>query len=73
MRGDASQSSAGDGHPELRAVLRQADRAGLDPWRVAVALGIPAATRDALLEELRAEARAVPAPRLRADPPAVDS
>jgi hypothetical protein len=54
-------------------VLRQADRAGLDPWRVAVALGIPAATRDALLEELRAEARAVPAPRLRADPPAVDS
>lgn len=39
-----------------RALLQRAQRAGFDPWRVAVALGLPAAIRDALLDELRPDA-----------------
>lgn len=51
----ASQDRDEPHRAELRVVLGRADRHGLDPWRVAVALGIPAALRDALVEELRAQ------------------
>ena len=48
----AAGHAPSDADAEVRTILLRADRLGLDPWRVLVALGIPLPVRERLLQGL---------------------